>query len=57
MDDERLMENVTFSDSKETTELVLNTEGAIILPENLPSSFEEYCKRYPGSEECREYDT
>ena len=51
------MENVTFSDSKETTELVLNTEGAIILPENLPSSFEEYCKRYPGSEECREYDT
>lgn len=49
------METITFSDS---VELISDTDN-VVFSENLDTSalsFEEYCKRYPGSIECLEYD-
>lgn len=49
------METITFSDSVELTDGTDN----VVFSENLDTSalsFEEYCKRHPGSLECLEYD-
>jgi len=50
------METITFSDS---VELISSDTDNVVFSENLDTSalsFEEYCKRYPESIECLEYD-
>ena len=49
------METITFSDSVEST----NDPNTVVFdeaPDATALSFEEYCKRYPESLECLEYD-
>ena len=49
------METITFSDSVELT----NDPNTVVfseIPDTTALSFEEYCKRYPESIECLEYD-
>lgn len=45
------MENITFSDSQTTSKEVITSET-----EATSFLLEEYCKRYPESIECLEYD-
>lgn len=46
------MDNITFSDSDETSDQISNAE----ISATLFLSIEDFCSRHPESPECLEYD-
>ena len=50
------MENITFSDSIELSGASTVTTEATDFSESLLLSLDNYCKKNPGAEECKEYD-